>query len=236
MSEEKKKRGRPRKYPLPDPNAPPKPRGRPKKEPGAPKAKYHRNKHTYDVKIPAIPKQAGQVAEEIAPYIEPQAARLKETKAMPVEERMRRTSERIAEQMEVLAKVYAAGKIDLNDSDTIFEQGMEYMRACMIKSHLPSLMEFAVTLGYTYQHVSQWVLKHPSSRTSDIWVLFRDAWTDLRLGLGLERVVDNVLGIYLANNSKTGLSNNPLPTSVANDPLEDDSSAEDVREKYADLE
>ena len=66
--------------------------------------------------------------------------------------------------------------------------------------------------------------------------LFRDAWTDLRIGMGLERVTDNVLAIYLANNSGTGLSNNPEKVTDPENPLGERKSAEEIKEEYKDLE
>lgn len=185
-----------------------------------------------------IPRKPDQSSEEIAKYIEPQkpSPNSYSDKNMSMEQRQARTSERVAEQMEMLIRTYQNGHVDLNDTEDFFQHGMTYMRACVMKGHLPSLMEFCVTLGYTWRSVQRWTQARPDHETSKMFNLFRDAWTDLRIGMGLERVTDNVLAIYLANNSGTGLSNSPQTELEQTNPLGERKSAEEIKEKYKDLE
>ena len=212
---------------------PGRPRGRPKKKP--PVVAVEPN---IDRKIPSIPKRPDMTAEEIATTMtDQQFVHSKHNeKSMSMAERQARTSERVAEQMELLYRAYQNGRVDLNDTEDVFQHGMTYMRACIMKGHLPSMMEYAVTMGWTWGGVKKWTKNHPESETTQIWNMFQDAWTDLRIGMGLERVTDNVLAIYLANNSGTGLSNNPVTETTTENPLGERVSAEEIKEKYKDLE
>lgn len=207
------------------------PRGRPRK-PESEKKKPKKPKYH-----PPIPKDPNQSAEQIAQYIEPQKpVGGGSDKSLSMEQRQARTSERVAEQMEMLYRVYQNGRVDLNDTDDVFQHGMTYMRACVMKGHLPSLIEFCVTLGHSWQNVQNWTRARPDHPTSKLYQMFRDAWTDLRIGMGLERVTDNVLAIYLANNSGVGLSNNPVQAAEKEDPLGERKSAEEIKEEYKDIE
>lgn len=185
-----------------------------------------------------IPKKPDQSSEEIAKYIETQKPlpNSYSDKNMSMEQRQARTSERVAEQMEMLMRTYQDGRVDLNDTDDVFQHGMTYMRACVMKGHLPGVLEFCVTMGWSWDGVKKWTAARPEHPTSQLYRLFRDAWTDLRIGMGLERVTDNVLAIYLANNSGTGLSNNPVQETSPTNPLGERRTAEEIKEKYKDLE
>lgn len=185
-----------------------------------------------------IPKRPDQTSEEISTHlkVDKPAPNSYGDKNVTMEQRQARTAERVAEQMAMLKRMYENGRVDLNDTDDVFQHAMTYMQACVMKGHLPSLMEFCVTMGHTWENVRKWTARRPDHPTTQVYHLFRDAWTDLRIGMGLERVTDNVLAIYLANNSGTGLSNNPVQEKGTSDPLGERKTAEEIKEKYKDLE
>lgn len=187
-------------------------------------------------KLEYLQKRPDMTSEEIAVQLPDRKPLNPVDKSVSMEQRQARTAERVAEQMDMLRRSYASGRVDLNDTDDVFEHGMTYLQACVMRGHLPSLMEFCVTMGWTWQGVQNWTRARPEHRTTQVWNIFRDAWTDLRIGLGLERVTDNVLAIYMANNSGTGLSNSPVQEVQKENPLGERKSAEEIKEEFKDLE
>ena len=149
--------------------------------------------------------------------------------------KQQRVAEMIAQQIALLQAAHDMGRIDLYNTEMVWDRCMDYMQACMMRGHIPSMMELAVCFGYTWRGLTKWISEHPNTQSAEMLNLMRDSFTDMRNGLALEKVADNIMSLYLSNNSGTGLSNDPGEVAEKTDPLSDYRSASEVRKKYENL-
>lgn len=193
---------------------------------------------SYRQRTPDMDHKANQTSAEIAAQLrEKQLIRNKGADfAEQMAIRQARVTEMVSSQLAMLRAAHDAGKVDLYNAEEVWDNAMHYMEACVMRGSIPSMMELAVCLGYTWRGVQNWTQKHPQTRTAELWGILRDATASWRNGLALEKVTDNLMTIYMSNNSGTGLSNNPTAEPEKEDPLEEYKTPDEVRKKYQNLD
>lgn len=90
--------------------------------------------------------------------------------------------------------------VDLDDCDAVMSRSKEYFIACANAKHPPSILTYcSIGLGYTREHVSNYVRKHNNDTTNFIQRVF-DLIADTISTGALYGSLDNIMAIFQLKN------------------------------------
>lgn len=134
------------------------------------------------------------------------------------------------EQLAIIAEQTA--DVDLYDTPLIKERTALYIRVCEEASILPSLMEFATSLGYSYDALQMFQKRHPEHPTTKWIKLLHDRFSTMLFNAGAKRYVDNASAIF-GNKAMNGWTETVKIEAVQpEDPLGGQKSPEEIAQRY----
>lgn len=134
------------------------------------------------------------------------------------------------EQLAIIAE--QTEDVDLYNTQLIKERTALYIRACEQSSILPSLMEFATSLGYSYDALQMFQKRHPDHPTTKWIRLLHDRFSTMLFNAGAKRYVDNASAIF-GNKAMNGWTEIVKIEAVrSEDPLGGQKSQEEIVQHY----
>lgn len=112
----------------------------------------------------------------------------------------------IAHQRSILEAAYQRGRIDLNDTETVKAQAMEFMRACEDACVFPTMLSFSACLGVSRQRVYRYIAENPRSDTTAFLDQLRSSWAAIIAQAALSKMADGPTSIFLLKNSGQNLT------------------------------
>ena len=143
----------------------------------------------------------------------------------------------IDHQMELLDRVRARGKIDLDNINEVTAAAEEYMKACRMANCYPTLMGLCAAMGYSRMGVYNYLTRKPESETAQFIDALRSSWAAILAQMGLTRQASEAVSIFLLKNSGQGLSDKAEMdiTARRDDYLGPELTAEQIAAKWADI-
>lgn len=112
----------------------------------------------------------------------------------------------VAAQRSILQESHRRGRVDLNDTEAVKAQSLEYMRACEIAGTFPTMLSFSAALGISRQRLYRYISENPYSATTEYLDQLRSSWASIIAQMSLTRQADAATSIFLLKNSGQGLS------------------------------
>ncbi len=142
----------------------------------------------------------------------------------------------ISNQLDILQKSYVRGRVDLNDTDAVHAQAMEYMRACQLAGVFPTMLGFSSALGVSRQYLYAYIQRNREAPTSEYLDRLRSSWAGIIAQASLIKAADNATSIFLLKNSGQGLTDKVEVEAVKKEqPLGEMLTLEEIASRYRDM-
>lgn len=143
----------------------------------------------------------------------------------------------ITQQIDLLKSAYERGKVDLENTEAVRQQAVEFMEACKTAAVFPTMLAFAASLGLSRQRLYAFLQTHPENHpTVELIDGLRTSWAAILAQQGLTRQTSDAVTIFLLKNSGQGLQDKvEIEAAASQGPLGHEVAADKIAMKYAEL-
>lgn len=124
----------------------------------------------------------------------------------------------------------------LKDTETIKTRSMLYIRSCQDVGVIPSLMGFAVSIGYSYDAIQDFRKRFPEHPTTQWLKMLKDEFGMMLFNAGLYNYVNMVGAIFGAKAMYKWKDVVTLEAATPTDPLGSQKSPAEIAEYYTALD
>lgn len=130
----------------------------------------------------------------------------------------------------------AAGKpIALNDTDTVKQQTIAYIRACAEAACFPSVSGWARSMGFSRNALYDFRNRNPEHETSRWIDMTLDAFSEVLTESALRNNCNSIVAIFIQKAQYGMREQDELIKPILDNPLGKITSREEILEKYKDL-